>query len=187
MVNQIILEVVGAVIVIGGTLVIYAIKSKKFGHKTKDSGLKTILKDYKLKQIDTGIQPKEYLTKKMQEEIDEELLRFGYIWDDDSGLWIHTAGMTKLDTTSIVDAFDMFDERITKLEKAIKELKTIQPKEPEQPKEPKKLDIDLEWFKIPRTPEEVVEKLGLSTKQGLYLKMTSLGVSKNDEDKYFIP
>lgn len=182
---------------------------------TSNKNINSIVKKYNLKVLsDNSIILTKFISKNTMEQLKQELLPFGFVWDEENEKFTQTGGLSSIDAKSIIEVFDLFDERLVKLEKAVLGNSLSDPSvslpqgikpilgriekleeminesassKVEDKKDNKKEEIDLSFFSEPRTPDEVVQRFNFLSKQGLYLKLASYGVSRNGDGNYYIP
>ena len=172
-----------------------------------------ISKKHNIKITSSGLVLTRFVPKHEMEDIKQELLPFGFVWDEQDEKFIQTAGLSSMDAKSIIEVFDLFDERMVKLEKAVlgselsnvsvslppntipllQRMKKVEeslstPIESEESKiKEKKEEIDLSFFSQPRTTDEIVQKFNFQNKQGLYMKLTAYGIQRNGDGNYYLP
>lgn len=145
---------------------------------------KNILKSYGLKIKNGKILLYSYLSTSRLEELKSELSHLGFTWNEEGFFYQNQMGSNEE------------NEKILELETKLNELanyvnfKFSTETKPSdvintQTSEPRS-KIDIEYFKIPRTVEEITKKYGWE-KQGLYIKLNSMGIKRNSEQKYYIP
>ncbi len=93
-----------------------------------------------------------------------------------------------MDFTPLLERLDRLENKIERLLNpvSVNSPKTVTKSQDPAPKaEDKKIEIDLAYFSEPRTTEDIVEHFKLTTKQGLYMKLTALGVKRNADGNYY--